>query len=117
MGHDCNIVTHRICHSRLRSSYVTAGPRLTDSRLVFALQLEEIINIEALDRLKDAFSRADKDGQRKLTETQFQGVLREALGMRNQQEDQVRVFVYERAVMHVRVKANRNQISRNSLRG
>ena len=52
-------------------------------------QLEEIINIEALDRLKDAFTRADKDGQKKLTETQFQGVLREALGMRNQQEDQV----------------------------
>ena len=69
--------------------------------MVYALQLEEIINIEALDRLKDAFSRADKDGQRKLTETQFQGVLREALGMRNQQEDQVRAFVYERGVMHV----------------
>ena len=60
---------------------------------MFALlfQLEEIINIEALDRLKDAFTRADKDGQKKLTETQFQGVLREALGMRNQQEDQVKL--------------------------
>ena len=56
---------------------------------ILLFQLEEIINIEALDRLKDAFTRADKDGQKKLTETQFQGVLREALGMRNQQEDQV----------------------------